>query len=220
MEKLISRQNVSPVPAAIYLRRVQKLLWSEYSTWFDTQFHSIPHLIPSDSTPEFRLIPAPANMRFIQQKLERPSVQEQYNGPSLTRRNISRGNFPPLWNAHFWTQRWIFTSVKPKGGESKSNIYSHSLDTAHKVNRLSFKIIFSSQNSSLRLVESIFIDKLPSPHLSRAVIWCFTRCISVYLWVSPYQSCTAMGPFHMLFDCHLLLPTPSAIGWDKSRDLS
>ena len=39
----------------------------------------------------------------------------------------------------------------------KTNMYSHFLDTAHEINRSFFKIIFYAQNSSLKLMESIFI---------------------------------------------------------------
>ena len=42
----------------------------------------------------------------------------------------------------------------------KSNIYSHFLNTGHPILRSSFKIIHSNRNSSLKLVESIFIHKL------------------------------------------------------------
>ena len=64
---------------------------------------------------------------------------------------------------HLYTRVAEHRGVSPRTGlparNPNSNIYKHFLDTGHRINQNSFKVIFSQQNSNLKLIESILIHQ-------------------------------------------------------------
>ena len=65
---------------------------------------------------------------------------------------------------HMYTRVAEHMGISPRTGlpvtHPKSNIFSHFTDTGHRISETSFKTIISSQNSNLKLLESICIHQL------------------------------------------------------------